>query len=251
MNKVSLFIGFVLLMLGVSYFDEARAADEFNVKVVEQYVDMHTGPASEFPVFHVIKKGEVVSVLKSHTGWYKIRTADEKLGWIAKSALAATLGIDDRQLQLPERNFSSYTDRTWEFGVHGGQLENVSLMTVSAAWVLTENIAVEISAGQALGDFSDNKLWLVRLQHYTFPEWQLSPYFTLGAGQIRTEPSATLVQSGAEARTNDLLEVGAGARYYLTKNFVFRAEYKRLTALTERDELEELNQWTLGLSVFF
>jgi len=251
MNRVSLLICFVLLIVSASNLNKAYAADEIEVKVVEQYADMHTGPASEFPVFHVIKKGEVISVLKSHTGWYKVRTANDKLGWIAKRALAATLGLDNSEIQLPERTFSSYAERTWEFGLHGGKLEDVSAMMISAAWVLTDNIAVEVSAGQALGNFSDNRLWLVRLQHYTFPEWEFSPYFTLGAGQIRTEPSATLVQSGAESRTNDLLEVGAGARYYLTKNFVVRAEYKRLTALTERDDLEELNQWTLGLSVFF
>ncbi|WDT85899.1 SH3 domain-containing protein [Alteromonas sp. 009811495] len=226
-------------------------ADELVVKVVEPYADMHTGPAQAFPIFHAIKKDEVITVLKSHTGWYKVRTSDGKEGWIAKTALAATLHLDNAEVLIAQSNFEGYQHRTWEFGVHAGKLKDVTAMSISAAWVLTDNIAAEISATQALGDFSDNRMWLVRVQHYTFPEWRLSPYFSLGAGQIRTEPSATLVQSGAESRTNDLLEVGVGARYYLQNNFVVRAEYKRLTALTERDEFEELNLWTLGLSVFF
>ncbi|MDO6565560.1 SH3 domain-containing protein [Alteromonas sp. 1_MG-2023] len=250
MNKIMSLIGFLCVALACSFSLDARS-DDVVVKVVEQYADMHTGPASEFPVFHVIEKGETITVLKSHTNWYRVRTGDDKYGWIAKKSLAATLGLDDSPIQLNESNFESYVNRTWEFGLHAGMLDDVTAMTVSGAWVLTDNIAIEASVGQALGNFSDNRFWLVRFQHYTFPEWKLSPYFTLGAGQIRTEPSATLVQSGAESRTNDLLEVGAGARYYLTKNFVVRAEYKRLTALTERDELEELNIWTLGLSVFF
>lgn len=235
----------------VMIFSQATLADELVVKVVEPYVDVHTGPASEFPVFHAVESGETITVLKSHTGWYKVRTMDGKEGWIAKTALAATFDLDNREILLAESDFAGYQGRTWEFGVFGGRLDDVNAMSISAAWVLTDNIAAEISATQALGDFSDNRMWLVRVQHYTFPEWRLSPYFTLGAGQIRTEPSATLVQSGAESRTNDLLEVGAGVRYYLMRNFVMRAEYKRLTALTERDELEELNQWTLGFSVFF
>ena len=226
-------------------------ADELVVKVVEPYADMHSGPASAFPIFHAIEKGETITVLKSHTGWYKVRTSEGIEGWIAKTALAATLHLDNAEVLIAQSNFDGYQHRTWEFGVHAGQLDDVTAMSVSAAWIWTDNIAAEISATQALGDFSDNRMWLVRMQHYTFPEWRLSPYFTLGAGQIRTEPSATLVQSGAESRTNDLLEVGVGARYYLQKNFVVRAEYKRLTALTERDEFEELNLWTLGLSVFF
>ncbi|WP_421131731.1 SH3 domain-containing protein [Alteromonas sp. A079] len=243
-------IVFVFAFLSLFQLSAVRG-ESVVVKVVEPYADMHTGPASEFPVFHVIERGERISVLKEHTGWYKVVTGDGKEGWIAKAALAKTRDANDRPLRLAQNNFEGYQGRTWEFGIFGGKLDDVNAMSVSAAWILTENIAAEISATQALGDFSDNRMWLVRLQHYTFPEWQLTPYFTLGAGQIRTEPSATLVQSGADTRTNDLLEVGAGVRYYLTRNFVMRAEYKRLTALTERDEFEELNQWTLGFSVFF
>lgn len=243
-------IVFVVAFLSLFQWS-AVLAESLVVKVVEPYADMHTGPASEFPIFHVIERGERITVLKEHTGWYKVVTDDGKEGWIAKAALASTRDVNDRPLQLAQNDFEGYQDRSWEFGIFGGKLDDVNALSVSAAWILTENIAAEISATQALGDFSDNRMWLVRLQHYTFPEWRLTPYFTLGAGQIRTEPSATLVQSGADTRTNDLLEVGAGVRYYLTRNFVMRAEYKRLTALTERDEFEELNQWTLGFSVFF
>jgi uncharacterized protein YgiM (DUF1202 family) len=243
-------IVFVVAFLSLFQWCAVRA-ESVVVTVVEPYADMHTGPASEFPIFHVIERGERITVLKEHTGWYKVVTDDGKEGWIAKAALASTRDVNDRPLLLAQNNFDGFKSRTWEFGIFGGKLDDVNAMSVSAAWILTENIAAEISATQALGDFSDNRMWLVRLQHYTFPEWRLTPYFTLGAGQIRTEPSATLVQSGADTRTNDLLEVGAGVRYYLTRNFVMRAEYKRLTALTERDEFEELNQWTLGFSVFF
>lgn len=243
-------IVFVVAFLSLFQWSAVRA-ESVVVRVVEPYADMHTGPASEFPIFHVIERGERIAVLKEQTGWYKVVTDDGKEGWIAKAALASARDLNDRPLLLVKNDFESYQGRTWEFGIFGGKLDDVNALSVSAAWILTENIAAEVSATQALGDFSDNRMWLVRLQHYTFPEWRLTPYLTLGAGQIRTEPSATLVQSGADTRTNDLLEVGAGLRYYLTKNFVMRAEYKRLTALTERDEFEELNQWTLGASVFF
>lgn len=242
---------FLMLLVLVGFHATHAHGDELVVKVVEPYADMHTGPAREFPVFNAISKGEVITVLKSHTGWYKVRTTSGKEGWVTRAALAATLNLDNQPLQLAQDSFEGYQHRTWEFGVFSGRLNDVAALSVSAAWVLTDNIAAELSATQALGNFSDNRIWLVRVQHYTFPEWRISPYFSIGAGQINTEPSATLVQSGDESRTSDLLEVGVGARYYLTRNFVMRAEYKRLTALTARDELEELNQWTLGLSVFF
>ncbi len=244
------YIILVLIIVFSAHVGSVKA-DELVVKVVEPYADMHTGPAREFPIFNSIARGETITVIKSHTAWYKVRTADGIEGWVAQSALAATLDLNEQTLQLAESSFDGYQNRRWEFGVFAGKLNDVAALSVTAAWAFTDNIAAELSATQALGNFSDNRIWLVRVQHYTFPEWRVSPYFSIGAGQINTEPSATLVESGDESRVSDLLEVGVGVRYYLTQNFVARAEYKRLTALTARDELEELNQWTLGLSVFF
>lgn len=227
------------------------SATEVQVTVVEPYADMHTGPASEYPAFHAVERGEAITVMSSHTGWYKVRTARGVEGWIPGSALAKTILQDNKTFPIDDKNFDAFQQRLFEVSVFAGRIDNTNALSANAAWIITPNIAAEASLTQALGEFSENRLWLVRLQHTAFPQWRLSPYFTLGAGQIQTTPTATLVQSGAETRTNDLLEVGVGVRYYLIKQFSVRLEYKRLTALTERDAFEELNQWQLGFSVFF
>ncbi len=226
-------------------------ATPVSVTVVEPYADVHTGPAAEYPVFHVIEKGEQIRVLAAHTGWYKITTTRGIQGWVSAASLRRTIVSRDMAFAITEADFTSFRQRRFEFTVSAGRLENTNALSVSAAWMLTTNIAAEASVAQALGDFSENRLWLVRLQHTPFPDWRVSPYWSLGAGQIQTTPTATLVQSGDESRTNDLLEVGIGARLYLVKQFSMRLDYKRLTALTARDELEELNHWQLGFSVFF
>lgn len=226
-------------------------ADNVVVEVVTAYVDVRTGPSMDFPAFHALERNEQVTLLRSHTGWYRVRTEKGIEGWVSSQDLQQMTYVDGSQVQLRTYTFEAFRTRRYEFGAFAGRLDQVNVMSVSAAWSVTENIAVEASAGQALGDFSDNQLWIVRLNHSAFPEWRLSPYLSLGAGQIRTEPNATLVQSGAGARTSDLLEAGIGVRYYLLQRFSVRAEFKRLTALTSRDEFEELNQWTLGVSMFF
>ncbi len=241
----------LLWILLTLIFSSIVAAAEVQVTVVEPYADMHTGPASEYPAFHAVERGEKITVISSHTGWYKVRTAKGVEGWIPCNALAKTILQDDKTFPIEDKDFDAFQQRLLEFSVLAGRIDNTNALSVNAAWLVTSNIAAEVSFTQALGDFSENRLWLVRLQHTAFPEWRLSPYFTIGAGQIQTTPTATLVQSGAETRTNDLLEVGVGARYYLIKQFSVRLEYKRLTALTERDAFEELNQWQLGFSVFF
>lgn len=241
------FFGWLLsLMVSASLF-----AEEVDVIVAAPYVDVRTGPSLDFPAFHALERDEVVTVLRSHTGWYRVRTEKGVEGWVAAQDMLETTYTDGTAVAITTYGFEDFRARRYEVAAFAGRLDGVNLMMLSAGLALTENIAAEVSLGQALGNFSDNQLWLVRLKHTAFPEWRLSPYLTLGAGQVRTTPNATLVQSGADARTSDMLEAGVGLQYYLLQRFSVRAEYKRLTALTSRDEFEELDQWTLGVSMFF
>ena len=242
---------FVFTLLLVCFAPVKATADVLLVKVAEPFIELHTGPASGYPVFHVVARDDQIEILKKHTNWYKVRAEKGIEGWVAAHALAMTLNLNDEPVDLGKDTFEQYLKRDWEFALTAGVLEDVASLSVSAGWVFTENMVAEVSYTQALGSFSENQLIAIRLQHYAFPEWRLSPYLTLGTGQIRTKPRANLVQSGDEVRTSDLLEAGIGVRYYLNRNFVARLEYKSLLALTDRDEQEELEEWKLGFSVFF
>ena len=240
----------VLILLCV-VFGHRAFADAMHVRVAEPFIELHTGPAASYPVFHVVPRHGQIQILKKHTDWYKVRAEKNIEGWVSSASLAMTLNLDNEPVQLNRDTFEHYLNRDWEFSLSAGVLEDVASLSVSAGWVITENILIEASYTQALGSFSENQLLAVRVQHFTFPEWRLSPYITLGTGQIRTKPRANLVQSGDEVRNSDLLEAGIGLRYYLNRNFVARLEYKSLLALTDRDQQEELEEWKLGISVFF
>ena len=85
--------------------------------------------------------------------------------------------------------------------------------------------------------------------HETFPEWRVSPYFTIGTGIVSTSPKSTLVSQ--EDRTDQVALVGGGFRAYVTRRFVLRAEYKSYVVLTSRDENEEVEEWKVGFGFFF
>ena len=230
----------------------AQAQDSLpQVQIVEPYIEMRTGPASGFPVFYVAEKGEWVSVLKSRTSWYKIRTERGKEGWVSQQALQQTLSASGEKVDIADGSFEQFGQRSFEFGASGGVLESVPSLTVYAAWVVTENISTQLSYSQALGDFSENRYFLAKITHTAFPEWRVAPYFSLGVGQLKTTPRANLVQEGEETRKSDLLAASVGVRYYLAQNFVVKLEYQNMLALTERDENEELQEWKLGFAVFF
>ncbi|WP_339719067.1 SH3 domain-containing protein [uncultured Paraglaciecola sp.] len=230
---------------------QVLADENIQVQIVEPYIELHSGPAGGFPVIHVAAKNEWITVLKRRTNWFKVETNKGVQGWIKQEALHLTQSSSGESVRLADGSFELFSERDFEFGALGGSFEGVPAMTVFADWVATENLIAGITVTQALGDLSENQLFLIRLQHTTFPDWRLSPYVTLGAGKIRTTPRANLVQSGDETRTSDLLAAGLGLRYYMAQNFILKLEYQHLQALTDIDENEDLEQWKLGFAVFF
>ena len=95
---------------------------------------------------------------------------------------------------------------------------------------------------------SEGLMGTVNVVMYPFPEWRVSPYFTIGTGIIHTEPQTTVIQ--AEDRTDEVVNAGLGANIYLTRRFVMNFEYRRHTVLSSRDDNQEINEWKTGFSVF-
>jgi uncharacterized protein YgiM (DUF1202 family) len=226
-------------------------ADEVELTVTSPFINVHSGPASEYPIFHVLSQGETFTLKKERTGWYKVETARQIEGWIRAGDLGGTELTDGTKVKVNTGSFEGFLERSWELTAQGGAIDKVTAMSVGGAWVWTKNLAVEASFSQALGNFADNKVWAVRMRQTFFPDWRLSPYLALGTGEIRTKPRSNLVQSGDEVRKSSHYEVGIGAQYYFASQVVVRAEYRSLLALTDRDDQERLDQWMLGVSVFF
>ncbi len=245
------YLGLLLVVATCCFMSGKVQADEVDLKVTSAFINVHSGPASEFPIFHVLSQGELFTLLKERTGWYKVKTRRNVEGWIKADSLAGTELIDGTKISISSGSFEDYLERDWEFTTQAGIIDNVTAMSVGGSWVWTKNLALEATYSQALGSFADNKIWSLRMRQTFFPQWRLSPYLALGTGEIRTKPRSNLVQSGDEVRKSNHYEVGIGAEYYVASRVVVRAEYRGLLALTDRDEQERLDQWMLGVSVFF
>ena len=114
---------------------------------------------------------------------------------------------------------------------------------------MTPNLSIELWLSQALGRFSDSRLASLAVSHTLYPDKRFSPYITLGAGIVETSPKATLV--AAMDRSDSAAQAGLGLRTYLTRHFLFRAEYKTYVVFTSRNDNEEIREWKAGFSFFF
>ena len=210
---------------------------------------MHTGPGRGYPIFNVVDRGETVDIIMQRTDWYLVREDGGKEGWVNRDQMELTLTPSGENFELKRASIEDFTNAKWEMGALAGDFGGANITSLYGGYSLTPNVSVELWASRILGNFSNGWTASANIVHETFPEWRVSPFFTLGAGFIHTEPKPTIVQG--EDRTDEIGHVGAGFRIYLTRRFILRAEYKSYVVFTSRDENEEVEEWKAGFAYFF
>lgn len=246
MRRLPLLLSLCLLFAATG----ARAEKEYREVVIDDpFIELHTGPGRGYPIFYVAERGEQIELLMQRTEWFKVKIERGEEGWVHRQQLKTTLNLDGEPFDLPGLNIENYQARRWEVGVLYGDFGGANAISTYGAFNLTQNLSGELWVTQVLGRFSDSTLANLNIVHTMYPEWRASPYFTLGAGAIHTEPKATLVAT--VDRTDSVAHAGAGVRAYLTRRFVFRAEYKAYVVFTSRNDNEEIREWKAGFSFFF
>ncbi len=230
---------------------EMVSAEEqfFEVRVAEPYIELHTGPGRGYPVFHVVDRGELLTVLMRRTDWFRVRTADGKEGWAKREAMELTLTPEGAATQFAEADLGDFSRRRWEAGVLAGDFEGADVMSVYAAYAMTPNLSAELTLSQVFGNYSDALIASVSLVAQPFPEWRVSPFFSLGTGVIYTDPNVTLVDE--KDRTESIGNMGVGLRCYLTRRFLLRAEYRSYVIFQDKDDNQEVDGWKAGFAFFF
>jgi len=216
--------------------------------VTEPYLEMHTGPGWGYPVFHIAKQHDYIEIIKRRTDWFKVRTHKGKVGWAPQSSMESrTAKNNGEEFQWMTRRNS--LTRRWEAGLLGGRFDGASVMNIYGNYAFTPNISSEIGLSQILGTFSSSMMLNANILNQPFPDWRVSPFFTLGAGGIQTNPRTTLIQS--ENRNSILAHYGIGIRTYITRRFIFRAEYKNYVIFSSDTDNEDIDEWKAGFAFFF
>jgi hypothetical protein len=229
---------------------QAEAAEEYRrVAVADPYLEMHTGPGRGYPVFHVVDRGESVDIIKQRTDWFLVRDADGDEGWVNQSQMELTLNPDGSEVNFERAGLQDFTNAKWEIGTLAGDFGGANIVSLYGGYSLNPHVSIEVWGSQILGNFSNGWTASVNVVHETWPDWRVSPFFTLGAGMIWTEPKSTIIQG--EDRDDQIGHAGAGFRVYVARRFLFRAEYRTHVVFTSRNDNEEVEEWKVGFAFFF
>lgn len=237
------------LFCNASLAEPKEEPDGLAVVIADPFVNVHTGAGRGYPIFHILEKGETVWLQKQRTDWFKVVMKNGKTGWVKRSTLNATLNGEGPLIAFDYSGDKSFPNRRWELGMMGGDFGGASALTNYVGYHLTPNLAAELKYTQAFGSYSNSKLLSLNAVHQIFPNWRLSPFFTLGSGVILIEPDSDLVQS--QDREDTVMTVGGGFMFYVSRRFMLRAEYSDHKVLTNRENNEEVSEWKAGFSVYF
>jgi hypothetical protein len=238
------------LLLALAAAPSLCGAKEYlQVFVTAPYLELRTGPGRGYPVTQVVAREEGVDVLKRRTDWFKVRTERGVEGWASHKDMLLVVLADGSPFTFPMGDRAGFTSHRGELGIFAGDYSGATLISAYGSFSFNSQLAAELSVGQFLGNASNGTVLDLGLTHVFVPEWRLSPFVMLGTGIVNIEPKATLV--APPDRTDQTAYVGGGVRFYLTRRFFARAEYKSHIVFTSRNDNEEVDEWKLGFAFFF
>ena len=224
-------------------------AEGLEVTVVDPFLELRTGAGRGFPIVHVVERGATVRVLKRRTDWFQVVDSDGREGWVHRDQMAETLVPAGARMQIDDPAREDFGAHRREVGLLLGDFGGSNVITAYGAYAFNAHLSGELALSHVLGNFSDGQMATLGVTHVPRPDWRIQPFISLGTGFIRIDPKGTLVQT--PSRTDQTAYVGAGARAYLARRFIIRAEYKEYVVFTDRDENEEAIEWKVGFAFFF
>jgi len=227
-----------------------HAEDNYQkVLVADPFLELHTGPSRGYPVFYVVDRGQHVEILKRHTDWFKVRAENGKEGWASREQMERTLTEAGVAQTFRDVLYEDYLARRLEFGFSVGRIDDDDILTGFFGYRLIDNLSVELSVASTVNDYSTTNLAYLSVVSHPFPDWRYSPYFSIGAGQFKSEPKATLIN--AQDIDGDIAVAGLGLRAYITRRFYARADYRRFIFLVSSDQTNDYDEYSIGLGFFF
>jgi uncharacterized protein YgiM (DUF1202 family) len=238
----------ILLLLQTCFAGLAHARRPLlHVVITAPYIEMHSGPGRGFPVTYVVGRDDTVTVLFSRTDWYKVRAPRGQEGWVRRTDLVSTKLANGDPAPIPP--YPDYRAHKWELGAGYGVFNHQNLVTGWLDYSLTESLDAEFVVQQALGTLDNRYISTLGLRHTFIPEFRwISPTVGIGFGYQyidAKQPPKPLQDS------NEMAYVSVGLRGFITRRFMWRADWRKYVIFTNQNQNEEPEEWKVGLAVFF
>ncbi|MBT12106.1 MAG: hypothetical protein CMI02_08730, partial [Oceanospirillaceae bacterium] len=161
--------------------DDLAAALE--VRVIDPYLELHTGPGRGYPVIYVVEKGDDIAVVRRRTTWYLIADKRGKTGWVTRESLARTLQGTGTPVALPETRHGDFLRSKVRLGFTVGTQDGSDQISMMAGYRLSKYFGVEAEYGKFFAYNGEGELKSASLIVEPTDRWSFTPFLSLGYGE--------------------------------------------------------------------
>jgi hypothetical protein len=194
-----------------------------------------------------VGRDDTVTILFSRTDWYKVRAPRGQEGWVRRADLALTVLPSGEPAPIPP--YPEFATHRWEVGAGYGVFNRQNLVTGYVDFGITESLDAEFVVQQALGTIDNRYMTTIGLRHTFIPEWKwFSPTAGIGTGYQYIDNK---VPPQPLQNRNQMAYVSLGVRGFITRRFMWRADWRKYDVFTNQNQNEEPEEWKVALAVFF
>ena len=113
------------------------------LRVIDSYLELHSGPGRGYPIFHVIEQDDQVKVLTRRANWFYVSDRRGREGWVKQEGLARTLAPTGLPAALPETNHGDFLKQQGRVGLAFGKQEAADTVTVMGGYRLHPVVGIE------------------------------------------------------------------------------------------------------------
>ena len=198
------------------------------VQITDPYIELRSGPGRGYPIFFVAPRNDWIEIELRHTDWFRVRTEDDKVGWVSRQQLETTLTAAGGTKTFRDVLLDDYLSRKVQLGAAWGHFKSEPMLKLWTSYRFSDTLSLEATIGQVQGVFSGTDLWHVDVLIEPWSDHRISPFFGVGVGKFKNFPNLSLI--GATDTNAKLGVARIGVRYYLTERFVMSADYALYTA---------------------
>ena len=81
------------------------------VTIADSFIEMHTGPSAGYPIFHVVDRGQKITIIRRRTNWFEIRTEQGRTGWADRDQMQQTLLPNGEKLTISDATKDDFVQR--------------------------------------------------------------------------------------------------------------------------------------------
>lgn len=212
-------IAFLLMML-LSVASMAKGLTPVEVRITEAYLELHTGPGSEYRIEHVLLNGEKIQLIKQHADWFYFKRGEKIAGWAPLKVLLDN-HIDSVDMSFDEFLINYEGELEFDIGFKTGLIEGDFVLGFDFGHKLSEKWRVGVSVRQIPGKISESIIISADIDYLFGKVKSVRPFITLGYGDLSNKPSEQVI--GGEQVSSTVIKAGAGVYFAESKRIKFSA----------------------------